>query len=149
MRGTAELKKISILYISPHGNTEHMAHAVALGARSDGVEVILHHISHLSPGEVRTIMEEADALVFGIPTIARAIPKPMLDVLTDLSTVKLKATVAALFGSYGWSGEACKAAEARLKKVGLLLVGDPARTTVLEQCQALGRTVAEEVTREA
>ena len=119
MRGTAELKKISILYISPHGNTEHMAHAVALGARSDGVEVILHHISHLSPGEVRTIMEEADALVFGIPTIARAIPKPMLDVLTDLSTVKLKATVAALFGSYGWSGEAVPMIEDRLRRLKL------------------------------
>jgi flavorubredoxin len=147
----SETKKVFVLYISPHGNTEKMAEAVAGGARIDGVEVISYHISHLSAGEVRNIMEEADALIFGIPTIVRDIPKPMWDVLACLSTVRLKTTLAALFGSYGWSGEACRMAEERLKGMGFRLVADPVRTTftptpdVLEQCRQMGRTVAEAV----
>ena len=152
-KAPSQCKRIFILYISPHGSTEKMAHAVADGANIDGVEVVSYHISHLGAEEVRTIMEEADALIFGIPTIARDIPKPMWDVLAYLSTVKLKTSTAALFGSYGWSGEACKMAEERLKGMGLKLIAEAVRTSftpppeVLEQCQALGRLVAEEVLR--
>lgn len=148
---TSTSRKIFILYISPHGNTEKMAQAVASGASRDGLEVISYHISHLSANELRTIMEEADALIFGIPTIARDIPKPMWDVLAYLSTVKLKTSLAGLFGSYGWSGEACKMAEERLKSMGLKLPVEAVRTVftptddVLAQCEALGRTLAEEV----
>jgi len=148
---TSNNKKIFILYISPHGSTEKMAQAVASGATRDGLEVISYHINHLSSGELRNMMEEADALIFGIPTINRDIPKPMWDVLAYLSTVKLKTNLAGVFGSYGWSGEACKMAEERLKGLGFKLVADSVRTTftpkseVLEQCEALGRAVAEAV----
>ncbi len=147
MRETVETKKLSILYISPHGNTEQMAHAVASGAMIDGIDVASYHISHLRADEIRTILEQADALVFGIPTVARDIPKPMWDVLDDLSMVKLKTTIAGLFGSFGWNREASLKTEKRLKGVGLRLVGDAGPATVLEQCKELGRTLAEEVIR--
>lgn len=145
-------KKLFILYISPHGNTEKMAQTVADAASEiEGVETISYHISNLSSNEVKTIMEEADALVFGIPTINRDIPKPMWDVLAYLSTVKLKTTIAGLFGSYGWSGEACKMAEERLKGIGFKMSLPAVRATftptqeILEQCRELGRTLALEV----
>lgn len=144
-------KKLVLLYLSPHGNTEKMAKAFAEGAARDGVEVACHHIVGMLDDEIRTLMEEADALVFGIPTVARDIPPPMWHVLTNLSTVKLKTTTAALLGSYGWSGEACKMAEERLKGMGLKLVAEPVRTVftpteeVLEQCRALGAAVSEVV----
>ena len=148
---TSATRKIVILYISPHGNTERMAQAVACGAACDGLEVISYHISHLSSSELRGIMEEADALIFGIPTIARDIPKPMWDVLAYLSTITLKTNLAGLFGSYGWSGEACKMGEERLKGMGFKLpvpaVRSPFTPTaeILEQCESLGRAIAEEV----
>ena len=71
----------------------------------------------------------------------------MWDVLDDLSMVKLKTTIAGLFGSFGWNREASLKAEERLKGVGLRLVGDTVPATVLEQCKELGRTLAEEVIR--
>jgi NADH oxidase (H2O-forming) len=148
---TSATKKIFILYISPHGNTEKMAKAVAKGASIDGVEVISYHISHLSLGEVRNIMEEANALIFGIPTIVRDIPKPMWDVLAMLSTVNLKTNLAGLFGSFGWSGEACKMAEERLKSMNFKLPNPTVRAQftplpeVITQCEELGRLIAEEV----
>ena len=128
-----------------------MAQAVANGAAYDGIEVISYHINSLNASELRNLMEEADALLFGIPTFNRDIAKPMWEVLAYLSTVKLKTNLAGIFGSYGWSGEACKMAEDRLKTLGFKLVGDTVRTLfspkpeVLEQCEALGRAAAEAV----
>lgn len=144
-------KKVVILYISPHGNTEKMARSVASGAMRDGLEVISYHITSLSAGELRNIMEEADALVFGIPTINRDIPKPMWDVLAFLSTVTLKTSIAGVFGSYGWSGEACKMAEERLKSLNFKLPIPAVRVSfsptaeVITQCEELGRAIADEV----
>jgi flavorubredoxin len=144
-------KKIVILFLSPHGSTEKMAHAVANGAQHGDIEVCSYHINSLTAGELRNLMEEASALIFGIPTFNRDIAKPMWEVLAYLSTVKLKTNLAAIFGSYGWSGEACKMAEERLKSLGFKLVTESVRTTfsptedVLAKCEELGRAVAEEV----
>jgi flavorubredoxin len=128
-----------------------MAHAVANGAKLDGIEICSYHINSLTAGELRNLMEEASALLFGIPTFNRDIAKPMWEVLAYLSTVKLKTNLAGVFGSFGWSGEACKMAEERLKSLGFKLVADSVRTTfsptdeVLFQCEELGRAAAEEV----
>ena len=146
-------KKVLVFYISPHGSTEKMAHALVAGAQLEGIEVASHHIVGLTDGELRDLMESADALVFGVPTINRDVPKPMWDVLAYLSTIKLKTNLAAVFGSYGWSGEACKMVEERLKGMGFKLVADPLRAVftptadLLEQCKALGRAVSEEVAK--
>ncbi len=146
-------KRVVIFYLSPHGNTEKMAAAVAKGAALPGVDVLTYHINHLTADEIRDHMEEADALIFGIPTINRDIPKPMWDVLAYLSSVRLKSSLAAVFGSYGWSGEACKIAEERLKglnfKLPVPFVRAPftPRPEALEQCELLGRTIAEEVVK--
>jgi flavorubredoxin len=148
---TSQSKKIVILFLSPHGSTEKMAHAVARGATRDGLEVCSYHINSLTASELRNLMEEASAMIFGIPTFNRDIAKPMWEVLAYLSTVKLKTNLAGVFGSFGWSGEACKMAEERLKSLGFKLVAESVRTTftptdeVLTQCEELGRAVAEEV----
>ncbi len=148
---TSQAKKIFILYLSPHGNTEAMANAVAQGASIDGVEVISYHTNHLSTAELRNLMEEASAFIFGVPTIARDIPPPIWELFAYLNTVKLKTNIAGVFGSYGWSGEACKMAEDRLKGIGFKFPVPPVRACfkpsaeALEQCEALGRAIAEEV----
>jgi NADH oxidase (H2O-forming) len=144
-------KRIAIFYISPHGNTESMAEAVAKGATLPGVHVTLCHINHASVADIRDLMEESDALIFGTPTINRDIPKPMWDVLAYLSTVSLKGNIGGIFGSYGWSGEACRMAEERLKglnfKLPVPFVRAPfmPKPEAIAECEALGRGIAEEV----
>jgi NADH oxidase (H2O-forming) len=144
-------KRIAIFYISPHGNTEQMAEAVLKGASGAGVHATLCHINHASFADVRDLMEESDALIFGTPTINRDIPKPMWDVLAYLSTVSLKGNLAGVFGSFGWSGEACRMLEERLKgmnfKLPVAAVRAPfmPKPEALAECEALGRTMAEEV----
>jgi len=144
-------RKVVIFYLSPHGNTELMAAAVAKGAALPGLTVESYHINHHTADEIRDLMEEADALIFGIPTINRDIPKPMWDVLAYLSSVKLKTNIGGVFGSYGWSGEACKMGEERLKglnfKLPVPFVRCPftPRPEAIEQCEAFGKAIAEEV----
>jgi flavorubredoxin len=144
-------KRITIFYISPHGNTEKMAEAVAKGSSLPGVFVTLCHINHASSSDIRDLMEESDALIFGTPTINRDIPKPMWDVLSYLSSVSLKGNIGGIFGSYGWSGEACRMLEERLKgmnfKLPLPFVRVPflPKPEAIAECEALGRGIAEEV----
>ena len=144
-------RKVLIFYLSPHGNTEKMAAAVARGASLPGVTVESCHITRHTATEMRHLMETADALIFGIPTINRDIPKPMWDLLANLSTVRLKAGIGGVFGSYGWSGEACRIGEERLKGLNFKLPAPFVRAPfaplpeALEQCAGLGRAVAEEV----
>jgi flavorubredoxin len=96
-------------------------------------------------------MEESDALIFGTPTVNRDIPKPMWDVLGALSSVSPKGNLGGIFGSYGWSGEACRMVEERLKGMGFKLpvpfVRAPfvPKVEALAECEALGRTIALEV----
>jgi NADH oxidase (H2O-forming) len=144
-------KRVVIFYLSPHGNTEKMAKAVAKGAALPGITTELCHIPSHSTAEIRDLMETADALIFGTPTINRDVPKPMWDTFSCLSMVKLKGNIAGVFGSFGWSGEACKIAEERLKGLNFKLPAQALRfpfcprPEALEQCEALGRTIAEEV----
>lgn len=148
---TSTGKKIYVLYLSPHGNTELMAKAVAKGASLDGVEVKCYHTNHLDNDELRNLMEEASAFVFGVPTIARDIPPPIWQLFASLTTVKPGCNIAGVFGSYGWSGEACKMAEERLKGIGFRIPVPAVRACfkptpeVLEQCAELGRSIAQEV----
>jgi flavorubredoxin len=144
-------KKVVILYMSPHGNTRKMATAIAKGASVPGVEVVSCHFPEHTSEEIRDLMEQADALIFGVPTVNRDVPPPVWELLSYLSTVKLKTNIAAVFGSFGWSGEACKLAEDRLKGINFQLPVPAVRAqftprpAVLEQCKMLGQTIAEEV----
>lgn len=144
-------KRIAIFYLSPHGNTEMMAEAVSRGADLPGVNVTLCHINHATTADIRNLMEESDALAFGSPTVNRDVPKPMWDVFAALSSVSLKGNLGGIFGSYGWSGEACRMMEERLKGMGFKLPAPFVRVPFLPkaeafaECEALGRTLAEEV----
>jgi len=147
----AQSKKVYVLYLSPHGNTELMAKAVAQGAAIDGVEVFCYHTNHLSTAELRDLMEDAAAFIFGVPTIARDIPPPIWELFAYLTTVRLKTNIAGVFGSYGWSGEACKMAEDRLKGIGFRFPAPAVRACfkptadILAQCEEMGKAIATEV----
>lgn len=109
-------KTLLIFYISAYGNTARMAEAVRDGAESvDGVRVSLFD---LQGGEVTPfvdLVEEADGLAFGSPTINGDAVKPIWDLLSSLAVIKVGDKLGASFGSYGWSGEAVAMIEDRLR----------------------------------
>lgn len=143
------MAKLLILYDSHSGNTEKMAEAVAEGARSvANVEVEVKY--YAGPDE----LAEAAAIVFGSPTYYHDMTLPIKQMLEEAgkANVQLKGKVAAVFGSYGWSGEAPGLILEILKNrfgmdtitpgLGALYTPNQAK---LEECRKLGKAVAEKV----
>lgn len=61
------IKRVAIVYHSGHGHTQHQAEAVAKGARSiQNTEVTL--ITSEQAISDTTILDQADAIIFGCPT---------------------------------------------------------------------------------
>jgi flavorubredoxin len=104
-----------LLVLSPHGNTRSMGEAVREGLESKGVEVVTKSLVDTPEEEIRDELERTDLLLIGSPTINRDAPSPVWRALSLLSSVTPRGKLGAVFGSYGWSGEAVKLVEERLK----------------------------------
>ncbi|MBI5330155.1 MAG: FprA family A-type flavoprotein [Betaproteobacteria bacterium] len=149
-------KTLLIFYISSYGNTARMALAVRDGAEEiDGVRASLYD---LQGGEVTPfvdLIEEADGIVFGSPTINGDAVKPIWDLLSSLAVVSIKDKLGAAFGSYGWTGEAVQMLEDRLRGLKLRVPVSGVRVKLiptqeeLERCRAFGRQLAQHLTGRA
>ena len=105
------------------------------------------------------LVEEADAILIGSPTINGDAVKPVWDLLSSFAGIHVKGKVAGAFGSFGWSGEAVRMIEDRLRGLkmrvpvaGVKVKLIPAREEILA-CRDFGRQVGEfligrQVTRE-
>ena len=146
-------KTLVVFYISAYGNTRRMAEALAAGAESiGGVRVSLYDLEGGESGIFTDLIEEADGLAFGSPTINADAVKPIWDVLSSLTTVNVKGKLGAAFGSYGWSGEAVRLIEDRLRGLKLRVPLEGLRIKLvpdaseLEACRDLGEQLARHLT---
>lgn len=101
-------KDAAVFYASAYGYTKEMAEALAEGVREAGVETRVFDVAENDMGVLAEAMNEADAVLFGSCTINRAAVPPVVSLITMTDAVNLKNKPAMVFGSYGWSGEACK-----------------------------------------
>jgi flavorubredoxin len=112
------------------------------------VRVSLYDIEGSDPHPFVDLIEEADALIFGSPTINGDAVKPVWDLLSSLTMVDVKGKLGAAFGSYGWSGEAVPMIEDRLRRLKLRVPvqGVKARLSPTPDefaaCHELGREIA-------
>ncbi len=147
------MKKILVLYYSRTGNTEKMANAVAEGAKSNSdVEVELaYHVDTESLGSY-------DAILVGSPTYHHDVPIDFKNLFEDaaIKGLSLKGKIGAVFGSYGWSGEAPKLImeimkykfEMQMAEAPLLAKYVPDQN-MLNACKALGAKVSESLMNRA
>ena len=145
-------KTLLIFYISSYGNTRRMAEAIYKGAMQ--VEDVRVSLYDLEGGEVAPfvdLIEEADGLILGTPTINGDAVKPIWDLLSSLTVVSLKSKLGGVFGSYGWTGEGVRLVEDRLRGLklrvpipGLRVKLIPTDDEIIE-CQAFGLELAQEL----
>jgi flavorubredoxin len=90
----------------------------------------------------------------GSPTLNAKPPKPIFDMISSLVMLNVKNKKAAVFGCYGWSGEAVKMVEDILKslKFEILLEGLKIQMVPfeedLEKCEKFGMDFAYKITEQ-
>lgn len=110
-----EKPKALMAVLSSHGNTREMSAVIRDELKRQGFEVSEFALSSMRDDDYRNALEQADVLLVGTPTIQRDAPPHVWHALALVSSVTPKAKVGAVFGSYGWSGEAVKMVEQRLE----------------------------------
>jgi len=142
-------KSLMIFYMSSYGNTARMAEAIYAGA--DEVAGVRVSLFDLEGGEVDPfvdLIEGADGLVFGSPTINGDAVKPVWELLSSLVVVNLRGKLGAAFGSYGWSGEAPGMIEDRMRGLKMRVPLSGIRVKLipnddeLVECRDYGRAIA-------
>jgi NADH oxidase (H2O-forming) len=142
-------KTLIVFYLSAYGNTARMAEAICNGAEEqEGVRVSLYDLEGGAIEPFVDLIEEADALALGSPTINGDAVKPVWDLLSSLAVIDLTGKIGAAFGSYGWSGEAVRMIEDRMRGLKMRVPIQGPRIKLiptqgeLEECRDFGRRLS-------
>ena len=143
-------KKVVVGYASAYGHTKRMAELITEGVKdSEKIDVTLIDLGVAPDKQIEEAFSNFDALVIGSPTINADAVAPVWRALDGISAITARGKVAAVFGNYGWSGEAVGLLEERLEKM-RLVVAHPAvkvRFGLTNEdeirCRALGETIAD------
>ena len=111
-------KYVLIAYVSAYGFTRTIAEGLYDAIKGDErLDVELIDISDHELEDIKFRIEHADGIMLGSPTFNQDALKPVWDVLSVVSPINVKNKLAAAFGSFGWSGEAVKMLEDRMRSL--------------------------------
>ena len=149
-------KRAVILYDTMWQATRRMAEAMGEGLAAEGVPLQApphgRHRPQRRPGRGLPGQGRASS---GSPTLNMGLLPSIMPVLEDLRGLKFKNKVGAAFGSYGWSGEGVRLIDEHFEKCRIPLAAPHVLAKWqptpedLEQCRAMGRTVAKAVLADA
>jgi flavorubredoxin len=149
-------RSLLVFYISAYGATARLAQAVQDGATEDpGVQVTLVDLEGADPSALLDLIEAADGIAIGTPTINGDAVRTVWDLLARMVDIETRGKLGAAFGSYGWSGEAVRLVEARLQGLKMRLPEPGLRVKLhpsdaeLDEGRAFGRRLAAHLTGRA
>jgi flavorubredoxin len=139
--------KVLVVYDSMWGATECMAKALVEGVSKAGTEALLYKLGATENSQVVADLLEASGVLFGSPTLNYGMTPLMGSLLLYLKGLKPTGKLAAVFGTYGWSGGAQKDMEELLQKSGMriepgLVFNWKASIEELQKCEDFGQTFA-------
>src|SRR5512134_2213868 len=141
-------RKVVIVYASAYGNTAAMARKVAEGVTAGGLTPVLMNSVEVPVEEIIDRLEESVGFLIGTPTLNSNVPHPILHLIANLVVLNMKGTVASVFGSYGWSGEAIKTVQDILTSMRIKVSPEPIKVRMtpseqdLQACFDFGRKFA-------
>lgn len=101
------------------------------------------------------LIEEVDGIALGTPTINGDAVRAIWELLAMLVDIETRGKLGAVFGSYGWSGEAVRQVEARLQGLKMRLPEPGLKVKLeptdedLQEARAFGRRLAAHLTGRA
>ena len=146
--------QITIVYDTMWNGTRVMAENIAKGiVRTDrDVNVKLFNIASSDKNDVLAEVFKSKAVVFGSPTINRGILTSLAGLLEEIKGLSFQEKKAAVFGTYGWSGESTRVLAESLQQAGFTVVDDglkvlwnPSEQSI-EECVSYGRKLAGDLT---
>ncbi|MGK7889917.1 MAG: diflavin flavoprotein [Leptolyngbyaceae cyanobacterium] len=142
---------VALLYASAYGNTATLAQAIARGITKAGVQVEAINCEAAEPDSIKTTVEQAAGFIIGSPTLGGHAPTQIQTALGIVLSNVPKDRLAAVFGSFGWSGEAIDLLESKLKDAGYSFGFDPIRVKfkptdqTLKFCEEAGTDFAQKL----
>jgi flavorubredoxin len=99
--------QVTIVYDTMWEGTRKMAEAIAegIGRASNGTPVKLYNAGKIDKNDIVTEIFKSKAVLFGSPTVNKGILAPLSGMLHEVKGLAFKNKKAAVFGTYGWSGE--------------------------------------------
>jgi len=147
-------KLVAVLYVSAYGYTKKLAQEIARGIQSEGVKVITKDIVDVIEKEKPYLLDtvqRASLVAVGSPTINGDAVEPIWEFLSSLATIKIRGKMGFAFGSYGWSGEASKLINQRMKDIKFNMPLEPFRVRFrptnedLQKAFEIGKQLAQKV----
>jgi len=145
--------QITIIYDTMWNATRLMAENIAEGIKEVDPEanIKLFNSAHADKNDILTEVFKSKAIVVGSPTINKGILSSSASILEMIRGLEFKEKKAAVFGSYGWSGEAVKMLTQLLKEAkfeivqeGLNILWKPDEAG-LTKCKEFGKNFGEAV----
>ncbi len=130
-------KKISVIYVSSYGSTKRMAEHILKGASLPDTDVSLYNAADTDLETILDEIEASDLIILGTPTLNAKAPKPIFDIISSLVTLNIRGKAAAVFGCYGWSGEAVKIIEDVLRSLRFKIVSESCSLKMIPSEEAL------------
>lgn len=115
----SEGKYIPVVYCSAYGNTQRLAESIADGIKSvlPSCELALFDANEYPLNELIYKVNNSDAFAVGSPTINRNAVGSIWSLVSSIDAINSKGRPCAVFGSFGWSGEAVPMLSAQLKAI--------------------------------
>ncbi len=123
LNDTRKDNRVLVAFVSAYGFTKEMAIQVAESLKhTSNVTVDLLDIENILLGDLEEHVARADGIIIGSPTINQNTLLPIYKLFSVINPIRDKGKPAAVFGSFGWSGEAVKLIEEHLNNLKLKVV---------------------------
>ncbi|AAO36362.1 metallo-beta-lactamase/flavodoxin domain-containing protein [Clostridium tetani] len=148
-----EENQITVLYDTMWNGTRRMAEGIAEGIKSvnKDITVKLFNAAHSDKNDVITEIFKSKVLLVGSATVNKSIMSATAGILDMIRGLGLKNKKAAAFGAYGWSGEAVKILEEKLKngkfeilESGIKELWNPDKDA-MNRCRQFGKNIVEKL----
>lgn len=132
------------------GGTRRIAEAISQGIKGADpeVDVRLFNSARRDKNDVITEIFRSKALILGSPTINKGILTSIAALLEEVKGLRFRGKKAAVFGPYGWSGEAAPLLTKALEDSGFEVLSEGLKTLwepdekILEEAKTYGREFA-------
>jgi flavorubredoxin len=118
-------QRVFIPYVSAYRNTALIADKIAEGIKRAGdIEVVVCDIEKTELAKIDEYISKSTGLIIGSPTINKNTLLQIYQVFAVINPLRDKGKLAAVFGSYGWSGEAIKIIHDNLNNLKLKMLDE-------------------------